>query len=547
MKVVLQKLDQRVDFVRPLELGVSSATRLGQLAYGVSGVGELARRTTPAGHSLVRQHRQFKSVCFSGPANSFVVQDDSIMALEYFYTRTLPLFDVSEPNLLWLSLRRDAPSDQSFCYNAAALGLEHMRMARESVQGYREKSCRLNGRALRSMQKCLATQSPAQIAAAAFLSLLLAILQGLRGRQSDMLVHLRCGSTIAQQGIKAFGKTAHPELGRTLRLLRKYCISTMVFDSIGIEADKTAATMGSETAFIEDLPLGWDQNDHTLAAEVDVLVEELMQVMRGFRAPQHDACGNIVAAHAPARAHPCRNPSSGPALSRLSAKQSMLEQALEEKMSASRSAGTSSVLLEFALPRCLLAKIYIYLRCCCYNQSRFEDEVSIFQRILDLERASLLSLRASQQHDSSMSFSLGLGAIGSLVSVARLCPVTQIRHEAIKLLDLCPPTEGFWSVELAWRLCTTILEFEEQLATAAGSAIGSPTSQLTSRQCRVSYHNFGAASEDLVTKVRLFRSMGDTETLSYEDVTLSRPTKPNSTITSATTERPVMEWHTWQG
>lgn len=395
------------------------------------------------------------------------------------------------------------------------------------------------------MQKCLATQSPAQVAAAALLSLLMAILQGLRGRQSDMLVHLRCGSTIAQQGINAFGKTAHPELGGTLRLLRKYCISTMVFDSIGIEADKTAATMGSETAFIEDLPLGWDQNDHTLAAEVDVLVEELMHFMRGFRAPQHDACGNVVAVHAPAHAHPCRNSSSRPALSRLSAKQSMLEQVLEEKLSANQSAAISSVLLEFALPRCLLAKIY--LRCCCYNQSRFEDELSIFQRIIDLERASLLSLRASQQHVFPMSFSLGLGAIGSLVSVARLCPVTQIRHEAIQLLDLCPPTEGFWSVELARRLCTTILEFEEQLATAAGSGIGSPTSQLTSRQCRVSYHNFGAASEDLVTKVRLFRSMGNTETLNYEDVILSHPSKPNSTLTSVTTERPVMEWLSWQG
>lgn len=50
MKIVLQKLDQRVDFIRPLELGVSSATRLGQLAFGVSAVGKLARRTTPAGH-----------------------------------------------------------------------------------------------------------------------------------------------------------------------------------------------------------------------------------------------------------------------------------------------------------------------------------------------------------------------------------------------------------------------------------------------------------------------------------------------------------------
>ncbi len=495
--------------------------------------------------STVRQQRQFKSIRFSGPANSFVVQDDSIMALEYFYTRTLPLFDVSEPTFLWQSLRRGAPSDQSLCYTAAALGLEHMHLARESVQGYRERSFRLNGRALRSIQKCFTAQSPAQVAAAAFLSLLMAILQGLRGRHADMLVHMRCGCTIAKQGIKAYGRMSHPQLGETLRLLRKYCISTMVFDSIGIEADKTAAIMRSELALIEDLPLGWNQNDHALAAEVDVLVEELMHFMRSFRAPQHDAYGNIVAVHAHTRAHPCHNPYSRPILFKLAQKQSMLELALEERLSANRVAGTISVLLEFTLPQCLLVKIY--LRCCCYKQSRFEDELSIFRRILDLERASLLSLRDTQQHISAMAFSLGLGAIGCLVSVARLCPVTQIRHEAIELLDLCPPAEGFWSVELARRLCSTILEFEEQLAVAAGSGTGSPTSQLALRQCRVSYHNFGAESESPITKVRLFRSMGSTETLNYEDVILSGPSKQNSTLTSVTTDRPVIEWRSWQG
>lgn len=460
------------------------------------------------------------------------------MALEYFYTRTLPLFDASEPNFLWQCLRRDAPNDQSLCYTAAALGHEHMHIARESAHGYYEKSCRLNGRALRSMQKCLTAQSPVQITAAAFLSLLMAILQGLRGQHADMLVHLRCGSTIAQQGIETYGKTAHPELGESLRLLRKYCMSTMVFDSIGIEADRTATIMRSEIAPVEDLTSSWQQNDHRLAAEVDVLVEELMRFMRGFRVPQHDACGNIVAVHAHAEAHPCHNPSSWSTLRRLAAKQSMLELALEEKLSAHQVAATTSALLGFALPQCLLAKLY--LRCCCYKQSLFEDELPTFRRILDLERASLLSFYDTAQSLSAMPFSLGLGAIGCLVTVVRLCPVTQIRQEAVEMLDLCPPTEGLWSVELARRLCTTILEFEKQLAVAAGSGPGSATSQFIPSHCRVSYSNFRLESEQAFTKVRLFRSMGSPETLNYEDVMLSGPTQLNNTLASVPTEKPVI-------
>lgn len=108
------------------------------------------------------------------------------------------------------------------------------------------------------------------------------------------------------------------------------------------------------------------------------------------------------------------------------------------------------------------------------------------------------------------------------------------------MLDLCPPTEGLWSVELARRLCTTILEFEKQLAVAAGSGPGSATSQFIPSHCRVSYSNFRLESEQAFTKVRLFRSMGSPETLNYEDVMLSGPTQLNNTLASVPTEKPVI-------
>lgn len=450
------------------------------------------------------------------------------MVLEYFYTFTLPLFDNSEPNLLWQCLRRDAPNDQTLCYIAAALGHEHMHKAQEHLLAYREKSCRFNGRALRSMQKCLSMRSSTRIVTAAFLSLIMAILQGLRGQHADMLVHLRCGFTIAQQGIKEYGRS-HPQLNEALRLLRRYCVSSILFDSIGMEADKTAAVMTNEAGSVKDLPSNWGQNVYGLLTELDIFIEELLQFMRGFRAAHHDASGNVVAVHTLARAHPYHNASLGLTLSKLAAKQTIIELALEERLSAKQEAEKSAVLLEFALLQCLLAKIY--LRCCCNKESFFEDELPTFQRILDLERASLTVLRLTKQPLCAMPFSLGLGAIGCLVSVVRLCPSTQIRQAAIQMLDLCPPTEGFWSVELARRLCITTTKFEEQL-TVAETGICLAPARMLPRHCRIYYHSFVAASEQSVPKVRFFRSVGSTEILTCENVILSDRSKMNNALTS---------------
>lgn len=475
------------------------------------------------------------------------------MALEYFYTFTVQLFDVFEPNFLWQLLRQDAQSDESLCYIAAALGHEHMHMAarEQHVTAHRENSCRLNVRALRSMQKRLTTtqQSPVQMtaAAAAFSSLLMAILQGFRGQYTDMLVHLRCGTAIAKQGIEnnyssssskdGGGKdggdgAANPKLNETLRLLRKYCTSTIFFDSIGIEADKTAAIMmANETGLVTNLPSNWKQDEYTLAKEVEVLIEELLQFMRGFRAAHHDSSsGSTITVHTDSLKHPYHNPSLGPKLSKLAAKQMTLEFALEGELCEKekqkiqeKTAKVNSILLEFALIQCLLARIYLW--CCCYNQSRFEDELPTFRRILALERGSLTYLRdIIKEPLCAMPFSLGLGAIACLVSVVRLCPIREIRYEAIQMLDLCPSKDGLWSVELAKRLCVSIVAFEEKLVTAAAAAEGniySTTLQVIPSHCRVTYHSFGAASELDVTNVRLFRSLEDLETLVYDDILLS--------------------------
>lgn len=468
---------------------------------------------TERGHS----QQQFKSIYFTNHTQAFALQEDAIMALEYFYTFTLPLFEVSEPNLLWRNLRRDAPCDETLCYIAAALGQEHMHLAREQVHDYSEKSCRLNGRCLRSMQRRLSTQSLAQTTTAALCSLLMAVLLGLHSRHADMLVHLRCGYSVAQQGVEAYGKEANPELNETLRLLKKYCVSSMLFDSMGIEADKTASILSSETVLVTDLSLGQEQNDHQLGAELELLVEELLHFMRLFRTTQHDSSGNIVAVHTQSFVRRCQNPVFETILSKLAAKQSILQVALDEKLSTKRGEGITSIVWEAALAQCLLAGIYV--RCCCLYQNSLNDEMPTFRRILELEKVCLTSLRGNRQPLCAMPLSLGLGAIGCLVSLVQLCPNRQLRHEAIQMLDLCPSTEGLWSVETARRLCLATVEFEEQLmAVEKLHVLVDSDSQVIPRHCRISHHNFGTVLGHGVTKVRFFRAVGGMQPLAYDDV-----------------------------
>ncbi|KAJ2966603.1 hypothetical protein NQ176_g10071 [Zarea fungicola] len=444
------------------------------------------------------------------------------MALEYFYTFTLPLFDISEPSLLWQCLRRDASATQPLCYIAAALGHEHMHRGGRQQGSYSETSCRLNGRALRSVQKSLDTQSPADVAAAAISSLLMAILQGLRGRHAEMLIHLRCGSNIAKQGITNHTWTAQPELNEALRLLRKYCVHSILFDSIGIEADKTAAATANEAAVVKDLQTNWEQDEAVMVSELDALIEELLHLMRSFRTAQHDASGSTITVHPHERLRYCRSQSLVEStVSKLTAKQASLEFALEKRRSENLHATkATSVLSEFALLQCLLARVY--LRCCCSsNQNSFHDEVPTFRRILDLERHSLTQLRSLQQPLCTLPFSLGLGAIGCLVSVVRLCPLNQMRHEAIQMLSLCPSTEGLWSVDLARRLCSAIVTFEEQLAVESGGSAATPQHSIP-RHCRVYHHSFGVLSEAGFARVRFFQSRAGMESLAYEEVSLSR-------------------------
>ncbi|KAJ3486201.1 hypothetical protein NLG97_g6664 [Lecanicillium saksenae] len=215
---------------------------------------------------------------------------------------------------------------------------------------------------------------------------------------------------------------AQPELNEITRLLEKYCISTMLFDSIGNEADKTAAVLRHEAWPVKDLPVGWEQAEPAIVRELDVLINELLHFMRGFRVAQHNSSGYTIAVQQRTKIPQCHHLTYMATLSKLAAKQAAIEAQL--------------------------------------------------QRTRNVKRGNAHNMR----------------------------------EEAIQMLQLCPATEGIWSVDFAARLCNTIVAMEEHRA-AAESRVGSElVSDLLPRHCRVAYYSFNPRSESEPITARFFQA-----------------------------------------
>lgn len=206
-------------------------------------------------------------------------------------------------------------------------------------------------------------------------------------------------------------------------------------------------------------------------------------------------------------------------------KQTALQAAIQARLCADE--GTKAGMkaqLHFASAQCLLAGIF--LRCCCppgAGPCAFDAERPTFRRIIDVVRAGLALLPKLTSNNSKqggaqkakampLSFSLGLGAIGCLVYVALLCRDGSVRRKAVQTLALCPAAESLWTVEIAQRVCATVVSFEEKLAAeACGDLHLHLPYQATRhipRHCRVHYYHFGNTEQQQAGSMilRLFRS-----------------------------------------
>lgn len=398
-----------------------------------------------------------------------------------------------------------------------------MRMAQEYIQGYAESSHRLHHRALRSMRKSLS--STPSVRATPIYSLLMAVLQAFHRNQAEMHVHLRYGAHIAEQETVSRangGDATSPELRESLRLLRKYSTLSSLFDSVGKESNVTAGMVAANNSTdFHDIPLSSLQDDSVLLAELDTLTRRLLQTMRCSRMAQYDGAGNVIieACH-------FSKASMESTAACLAANQKVLHDAIEAKLCAELVAPTRMTAhFHFALAQCLLAGIF--LRCCWTGSlCAYDVEYPTFRRVIELARDGLTLLPISNAKHSprAIPFSLGLGAIGTLVYVALLCRDHHIRRNAIEMLACCPSAENLWTVELAQRLCATVVAFEEKLA-AEHDELAYQSTRHIPWHCRVHYYSFTNAQLHQLQHgsraLRLFRPAdGNVSAFIYDDVPL---------------------------
>lgn len=379
-----------------------------------------------------------------------------------------------------------------------------MRMAQEYIQSYAESSHRLHDRALRSMRKSLSSTS--SVRPTSIYSLLMAVLQGFHRNQAEMHVHLRYGAHIAEQD------TTSPELRESLRLLTKYSTFSSLFDSVGKESN----LMANNTTELHDIPLSSLQDDSMLLTELDTLTRQLLQTMRCSRLAQYNGAGNVIIE----ACHFSKASMQSTAV-RLAANQKVLHDAIEAKLCTELVAPTKMTAhFHFALARCLLAGIF--LRCCWTGSlCAYDAEYPTFRRVIELARDGLMLLPTNAKQSP---FSLGLGAIGTLVYVALLCRHHHIRRQAIEMLVCCPSAENLWTVELAQRLCATVVAFEEKLA-ATHDELAYQSTRDIPWHCRVTYYSFTDAQLHQLQHgskaLRLFRPAdGNVSAFIYDDVPL---------------------------
>nr|POF23974.1 hypothetical protein CFP56_54910 [Quercus suber] len=448
----------------------------------------------------------------SFPSDATAVDNDCKIFLEYFQTFTVPQFCRCEPSPLWSYMLQSLHNDPCVSYLAAAIGCEH-RGAMEKSSSTETQTLAIYARAVQSLRTSIASSVNDGKSRVVLACLLLAILQSVRGQFNEMLIHLRSGTLIASDSISRSGGS--PDLIESTRLLNKYSMATILFNGLSSEADWTMKVMRSVSQ--NGSPPSADlDNEQRLLSQLDDMTFDLLNVMQNGRRLEVLANGQAV----------LRLPDAQLKyeILRLISRQQELELAIDDMLYAPNTTDSARVALSgLAKARCLLSGAM--LRCAfSRHQTNYDAEQQTFTQIVDHVQASLTEFEAPARHqvDAPSVFSLGLGAILLLVFVAGLCRDFETRHRAIKTLDLCPRTEGPWTVELARSLCTAIVTFEESKAIEDGGDFA--LTRWIPEHCRVHWYQLDPSQhpkQSIQRILRLFRRLGDEySSFVYEDLEL---------------------------
>lgn len=381
--------------------------------------------------------------------------------LEFFRHRTLPLLRKFQPSSLWnVCAPRLMLSTSSF--RSVAIALAHQQRFAEipkKVNGAvsKESADRAYIDAISLVRKSIDAQSGEDRTTLAFECLLLVILESLRGSQSEMIVHLHHGIRIVFESPKETLQSRDmKEIGRCLR---QYGVSTMLLNPFLAPARQTQDLMWRTSSFDDktrgDLTTG---DLHDVSNEVYELVLETLAIM--YHVMLEDGNLGLVFCEEVARAR---------------AKQSRLEQLFHQRRQTQTNEDLQSdALWDLTEARCLLTKAHLNFAW-TRDDKAFHSEIETFRAVIDLLDSALSRIERSEGEKSTLTFSVGLGAISALELVAWRCPDVNLRKEAIVLLGRCPRQEGLWNADERSRLWRGMIANEGPASSLHAHGLGWPT------------------------------------------------------------------------
>ncbi|KAF2161841.1 hypothetical protein M409DRAFT_27897 [Zasmidium cellare ATCC 36951] len=362
--------------------------------------------------------------------------------LGFFQHRTLPVLRKFQPSSLWdVSAPRLLLSTSSFRSVAKALA-HQQRLAESPNTTQMEGVDRAYVDAISLVRKSIDAYSGEERTTLAFECLLLVILESLRGSKSEMIVHLHHGIRIVFESSKESLKSGNmKEIGRCLR---QYGVSTMLLNPFLPPARQTQHVMWRTASLDDDTP-GDSTTDDLRKVSNDVyrLILETLAIM--YHVSLNEGHLGLVF---------CEE------VARVRAKQARLEEIFHQRRQTCTGEDVQArALWDLTEARCLLAKAHLNYVWAC-DVEAFHAEIETFRAVIDLVDSALSRIEESESDISTLTFSVGLGAISALELVAWRCPDVNLRNEAVDLLERCPRQEGLWNADERSKLWRSMIANE---------------------------------------------------------------------------------------
>jgi hypothetical protein len=384
---------------------------------------------------------------YSLTANRMVKNKTEAQAYEFFLTQTIPLWSRYQPSQEWTNVLLSMQQMQATLYQCCvAVGSMHSQITCGDRQPSQENidastSISMYTRAIGALRVSLekGNMHPAALLLAC---ILLAVFESLQWRRHEMLLHLRNGLVITYQNLHSRKQSAERHVAA---LMLRLGFSHALYGRPRLDSSPEVQLLFSQAS----------EEQNTRRADVTSLRLSLDSVCNKLLGYVHKVDKGSFMSDFEAYCIQAN------LTNELQSWRDDYECLIKQKTLSKHGSNVVKSCHGIMLARHELASIFVssYASGCSKNpQTAYDRHVQAFQRIICfIEEA----LHEADDRDQPDAFSVDLGLIPLLFSVAICCRHSQLRRKAVGLLRRVPQREGIWNAQIAMRISSEVIEREE--------------------------------------------------------------------------------------